>query len=427
LSAALLPALQASRYDIQSVLGTGSRASPGDSRVRNALSILQAALCVALLTGAGALVHSLNRVRAVDLGLDTRDVVVVSPTFEQGVSSTDAGLFRLAAAERLRSLPGVNSASVALNLPFFSVFGAGIRVPGLDSVPTLGGGGPYINAIDPDFFATLGVRIVRGRAFRPEDDSRAVPVIIVSEVMARTLWPGEDALGKCVVVDHSIMGSDPPCREIVGVTEDARRFTIVQEVDAMQFYVPLEQTVVPADNARALAIRLAPGLAGSVIPLIQGELMALDARLRIASVEPLQQRLEYEERSWRMGATLFTTFGFLALIVAAIGLYGVLAFNVAQRSMELGIRSALGASRRALIGLVVSHSLRIVGGGIVLGLLAALLAGSRLEPLLFETSPREPVVFASVILLVLAVGVLASLLPASRAASVEPQVTLRAG
>jgi ABC-type antimicrobial peptide transport system permease subunit len=208
----------------------------------------------------------------------------------------------------------------------------------------------------------------------------------------------------------------------VGVVENARAFELKQKA-VMQYYVPRAQEVVD-DNPGALLVRVR-GEPSTSIPLIQRELQSLEPELRYADVRLLQEMIDPLARSWRLGAAMFTVFGLLALIVAGIGLYSVLAFSVAQRTFELGVRSALGAPRTRLLGLVLVQGARLAGIGIVLGLLVALLAAPKMANLLFETSPRDPRMLLGVAGVMGLVTILAAALPALRATRVDPSIALR--
>jgi hypothetical protein len=290
-------------------------------------------------------------------------------------------------------------------------------VPGWDSLPRLPGGGPYLQNVTPDFFATLGLRLVRGRAFTAADDAIAPKVAVVSETMARTLWPDADPVGQTLLVD--------PAKDaftVVGVVEDASRGDL-QEEPFMAYYLPIAQR--PLRRLAGLYARVAPGAAAEVAAAVAPVLRSFDPRVRYATVGPLRELLDPQARSWKLGATLFSVFGLLALVVAAIGLYSVLAFDVAQRTRELGIRSALGAAKGRLVESVVLEGFGMAATGIVIGIATALAAGPWVGDLLFEVSPRDPVVLLVVPVVLVLAALLASLLPALRATRVDPIVALR--
>jgi ABC-type antimicrobial peptide transport system permease subunit len=210
---------------------------------------------------------------------------------------------------------------------------------------------------------------------------------------------------------------------VVGIAEDARNFDLVED-PSMHFFVPAAQEVVDM-TPEAMLIRV-QGDADGKLRDVQRALLEVDPALRYAHVRPIQELIDPRARSWRLGATMFTAFGLLALLVAGIGLYSVLAFGVAERTHELGIRSALGAGRERLIGMVVARGLWLVGTGVALGLVAAMVAASRIEPLLFQVRARDPLTLAVAALTLILVGALASWVPAIRATRVDPTRALRA-
>jgi predicted permease len=320
------------------------------------------------------------------------------------------------AMERLASVPGVVSVA-GTNSPFQWAFSSALKVQGMDSIPQLPGGGPYYQDVTPAYLRTVGLRITRGRDLQASDDQGATRVTVVSETMARTLWPGEDPLGKCLLV-----GEDAKeCTTVVGVTEDASRGDI-QEDPYMAYYLPLAQR--EGQSLNALYIRTSDdpsSLSAAVAPILR----QLDPRVRYANVASLQDRIDPQARSWTLGATMFTVFGLLALVVAAIGLYGVLAFDVAQRTRELGIRTALGAERARLLRGVVMDGVRMAVIGVLLGLGVALAAAPYARDLLFKVSPRDPEVFVGVAAVLVLVALVASVIPGLRATRVDPMVALR--
>jgi predicted permease len=312
----------------------------------------------------------------------------------------------------------VADAAIAMTVPFWSSISARLRVAGVDSIAVPADGGPYYNAVTPEFFRTTGTRIVRGRAFTERDVEGSGRVAIVSETMARLLWPGEDALGRCL----HVRDPDAPCSEVVGIAQDARRQSI-EDAPVLQYYLPLaqRQTISPL---RALFIRVQRDAAAGMLP-IRTAVQSLAPDLPHPQMQLLQDLIEPQIRPWRLGATMFAVFGALAVLLAAIGLYGVIAYDVAQRTQEIGVRVALGAGTPHVIALVLAAAARVVLIGIPLGLLAALLGASSIEPLLFRVSPRDPLTLAAVSLVLIAVALAAALAPARRALRIDPATALR--
>jgi ABC-type antimicrobial peptide transport system permease subunit len=236
--------------------------------------------------------------------------------------------------------------------------------------------------------------------------------------MAKTLWPGRDAIGECMIVGADTM----PCSRIVGVAQDARRFRI-QEDPAMHYYTPFRQG--PDGSAGTLLVR-SRGNTSALIPALRRELQHMDPSLRTIYIQPLQDLIDPQLRPWRLGATMFGIFGFLALVVAAIGLYSVVAYAVTQRTHEFGVRMALGARPGDILRLVVRQgsTTAVIGTGI--GIAVAVAAGRFIQPLLFATSARNPVILTTVACVLVLVATIASLIPAWRAKRVDPVVALRA-
>jgi predicted permease len=429
LATGLVPALRTGRRDLTAPLRGGGRSDGGrTSRLRAVLSVSQAAFSALLLVGAGLFVRSLVEARTLDLGVEPDRVLAVGASWVGPADAwTAEGMERAKgrsrrfydeALDRALRLPGVAHAAVTVGTPFGSRFQVKLRVPGREELPRLAGGGPYIQAVSPEYFATVGLELLRGRAFGTADRAGGEPVAIVSRTMAATLWPGEEALGQCLLVGPA---DAPPCARVVGVVEDGHRDALREE-PAMQYYVPLGQEqgiggdrllVRPDGDPRAIAEPL------------RRELLAIDPSILWLDVALLEEQLDPQLRPWRLGATLMGAFGALALLIAAIGLYSLLAHMVAGRMRELGIRTALGAQRRQVVGLVLRQGLGVAGLGLALGILLALLAGGRLEPLLFEVSPRDPVVYGAVVGALLAAALLASLVPGRRATRVDPATVLR--
>jgi predicted permease len=418
----LAPVVQASRPDLAAALKAGTReGSYQRSRLRTTLLVAQAALSVILLVGAGLFVRSLRNVRSLDLGYAADRVLFVDMDL-RGVGYTPEQEIALYERlyERLRVLPGVERATLSASTPFYSSIVPDIIIPPWDSLPTLPSGGPYVNAVGPDYFAVMGTRIARGRGFTDADRIGTPRVAIVSETMARVMWPGQDALGKCIKLSDS---TSTPCSEVVGIAPDGHWRDIRPE-PTMQFYVPLDQKQW-SGPLRSLFVR-PRGDPATIAAIIRREVQAEATRLPFVNVRLLQELVDPEIRPWRLGATMFGAFGALALLLAAVGLYSTIAYTVAQRTHELGVRVALGAQAADVVGLVVGQGVRVAAAGIALGAAIALAAGRAVQPLLYDVAPNDVAVFATVTLVLLAVAVVASLIPAWRAARVDPNVALRA-
>jgi predicted permease len=421
----LAPIGQVLPLDLAAALRTNVAASNArSSRSRRALLILQTALSMTLLIGAGLFMRSLSNVRHLDLGLEPERVLVVGVDWPR-VATTDASAANAERArranawrelrDRLAHDPGIAHAAVAVGSPFGNGFGVDVKIPGRDTLPAAPGGGPYVSAVGVDYFATTGTPLLRGRAFSAADGPLAPRVAIVNETMAALVWPSDDPLGKCIIID------DHPCSTVVGIVRDARRYSI-KEPRSMQYYIPFGQEtgfggavllVRPAGDARAFEGTLRRAVS-RIVP-----------HANYISVYSMQDRVDPQIRPWRLGATMFGLFGAVALGIAAIGLYSVIAYATAQRTHEFGVRLAIGSDGGRLLRGVLYDGLRMAGWGLFTGLTVSLLAGDRIAPLLFNVSPRDPVVFVVVGATLIVVAMLASLVPAWRASRTDPVIALR--
>jgi predicted permease len=414
----LAPVLQSRRVDLIEDLKSGTREGTYQrSRVRAALVGTQSALSVALLIAAGLFVQSLRHVRDVRLGYDVEPVLVVNWNM-RGVKLDSARSAQLNARllEAATTLPGVEHASLMKTVPFEGISSWPLFVVGIDSVDKLGEFD--LNGVSPEYFATMGTRIVRGRGFQASDDARSRPVMVVGQSMAAVLWPGKDPIGQCV----RIAKAEAPCTSVVGVAEDIHTHSLGPETGNNFYYLPAAQM---SPNDVGLFVRAAGDAAQSVEPLrrrLQRELPGA----AYVTVDRFSDTIGSETRTWSVGAMVFTALGALALVLAAIGLYSVIAYAVAQRTHELGVRLALGARRHSVVTLVVTDGLRSTVTGIAVGCGIAWAAGRWIAPLLFEEPPTDPVVYGAVTLVLLSVAVLASAMPALRAASVDPKTALLA-
>ena len=414
--AGLAPAVQSTAPAIGDALKTGARAGASRrSGTRTTLLVAQVALSVVLLTGAGLFVRSLQNARSLDLGYDSARVLYASPEMRGGgLSPTEQAALTQRMIERAAELPAVEHAAATRSVPFWMTWQEDLFVPGIDSVFRLGDF--LTNAVSPDYFATMGTRILRGRGITEADRRGAPLVAVVSETMARTLWPGADPIGRCIRVGADTM----PCSTVVGIAQDIRTGSF-GESESRHYYLSRAQL----ERGEGGVLVRTRGPAAEHGETVRRELQRLMPGSAFVSARPLQDLVDVNIRPWRLGATMFAVFGGLALLLAAVGLYGVIAFDVGQRMHEMGVRVALGAQRRDVLRLVVLEGLRLAAVGVALGSALALLGGRYLATLLFQVSPRDPLVIVAGGLTLLAVAVAASVLPALRAVRADPNVALR--
>lgn len=417
----LAPALHSLRADLAGVLKAGSRdVGYKRSRLRGGLLVFQGTLCVILLVGAGLFTRSLWNVRDLRLGYDVEPVVFAEVNL-RGVRLSDAELSALndRVLEAVQSLPGVTHATLTVSVPFWSNESRGLYVPGVDSVRRLGRF--LLQAGSPGYFETLGTRIVRGRAFTASDGGAAERVVVITEGMANVLWPGQDALGK-----QFRIGSDTaPFTRVVGIAEDARGRLIAGDPE-FWYYLPIGQYELLDGPSHPAVFARARGAALDMVEPVRRSVQPVLPGAAYVNARPLHDLVAPNQRAWEFGATMFLGFGALALILAGLGLYSVIAYAVAQRTQELGVRIALGASVGRLIRMIVKQGVLFAAAGIVIGSAIALWAGRWLAPLLFAQSPNDPVVYGSVAAVLLVVAVAATLVPALRATRVSPTEALRA-
>ena len=418
----LMPALHAARSSVSAELKSGVREGGSHrARARTVLLLVQTMLSVVLLVGTGLFVLSLRRIDALPLGLEpTRTLIVSVQTSGMKYSGVELRSLYQRLMQTATESPNVRAAALATSLPFNTSWAVRVRVPGRDSLPRVHDGGPYINEVTPGYFETVGTRILRGRALRESDNADAPRVVVINESLAKLWWPNENAVGKCM----KIGGDSVPCSEIVGISENARRQSVIEET-SVQYFTPLAQSTRRNGNPPILLVR-PRGDATAAIKSIRTRLQTAAPNLPYVGVRLFEELVSPQKQSWRLGATMFALFGGLALVLAAVGLYSVLAYDVAQRTREYGVRVALGAQSGDVMRMVVGRGISIAVVGGAAGTIVALLAGRLIGPLLFQTSPRDPLVFAVVLTVVTGVALLAALIPAQRALRVDPIVALRA-
>lgn len=413
----LAPAFQLRSVNLTSDLKSGAREGTFHrSKLRTGLLIMQGALSVLLLVGAGLFVRSLNNVRSLRMGYDVDPVLLLNIN-PRGVVLDSVQRVQL--LDRLldgaKATPGVETAAKQTSVPFWSSWSTGLYVEGIDTVSKLGQFN--LNGVSPEYFQALGTRIVRGRPITPEDRAGAPGAMVVSAGMAKRLWPSADAIGKCVKIDADTM----PCTYVVGIAEDIKAQKLDAASDAYYYYLSIAQ--FHPDNGGLFIRTRGPG--AKAADAIRRSLQPLMPGASYLTVTPFADIIGSQTKSWELGASMFLTFGVLALVLAAIGLFSVISYNVAQRTHELGVRVALGAQMGDLIRLIVTEGMKLGVTGVVIGGAVALASGRWIAPLLFGESPRDPVIFFIVTGTLLAVTAMASLIPARRAAKVDPNRALR--
>jgi predicted permease len=413
----LAPLAQARRVELTADLRAGAREGVWrNSRTRTALLVCQGALSAALLVGAGLFVLSLHNVEGFRLGYDTKPVLLVRAE-KRGVvlDSAHTVALRHRLLDAAKTIAGVESASLQSSVPFYLSRGQRLFVEGIDSVGRIGRFS--YSAVSPEHFATLGTRLLRGRGISNEDTPTGPPVMVVSEAMARALWPGQDPIGRCV----RVRADTAPCTRVVGVAENLQQEDLGRD-PGYSYYLSASQFQPQSGGLFVRTRGDARRFRETVRARLQRE-MPGDAYV---TVTPFAEIVGRQTRSWQLGATMFTAFGALALVIAAVGLYSVIAYDVTQRAHELSVRVALGARARDVTRVVVAQGFRFATVGIGMGLAVALLGARWLQPLLFQQSATDPLVYAGVGLVLVVVSVAACAAPARRATRADPMVALRA-
>jgi len=420
LIASLLPAALTAHRDFARMLGTG-RTQRGPQRValQRFLIGTQVALAMVLIVGAGLFVTSFRAIRAIDLGIDVDHMLFVNiDVGSMRKLGTDPNARASANAiyremlEQVKRVPGVARASMSSGSTFGSSTAIALFRPG--NTPAPGTTMPFFRPIGPDYFETVGTPLIRGRFFSAGDYHANSHVAIVDETTAKAFLSG-DALEGCVVA-----GSDP-CTRIVGIVKDAVMWDMLGKKGNI-VYAPLEPWDAPITT---LEIRAA-GDPVALIPALRRAIQSVAPDLPWVDIHPVSQDLDPQLRPRRISASMFTTFGILALGLAAVGLYGLLAYAVAQRSHEIGVRKALGATDSGITQMVLRSALAVTVVGVAVGLVASLAAGRIIASQLYGVSPRDPVILAISAASLIVVTIIAALAPVRRATRVDPVITLRA-
>jgi predicted permease len=413
----VIPALQITRGTILLRLGAGRHGSSRrDSRTRFGLMVFQTSLSLTLLVGAGLFVRSLNRVQAIDIGIDADRVVNVTIDLPKSTTVQEANALYYRLLDRVNRLQGVEAAALSMGSPFGRSYASRVRIEGHDTLPRFRSGGPYFQAIGQDYIKTMGMRVLSGRPFGSYDIAGAPNVVIVGATFAKALWPDESPIGKCLYLADTV----ETCRRIVGVVTDVKRNRIL-EPETLFYYVPLAQ--FDKASVDALMVRAGHDPAG-LVRAISVAAHSLD-NMPVATIQTIGDKIAPQLRSWRLGARAFTVFALLALLIAAIGIATVLSYSVSQRTKEIGIRIALGGQAHQIVWLVVAQGARMTSIGVLIGALGGYGLGRAIASLLYRVSPADPIVISATSAILFIVALAAAYLPARRAAAVDPSVTLR--
>jgi predicted permease len=408
----LVPALQSSRSDLVTELKDKSsqpNRTGGWLSLRNLLVVSQVALCLIALIGAGLFLRSLGNAQRIDPGFETEKMFVMAFNVgAQGYDQTRGLEFYRQVQERVRTVAGVQGATVSSNFPFGGGLQRSIFIEGQD--PPAGGRGvlTIVNSVGSGYFETLGIPLLRGRDFNDSDRENTTRVVIVNDAMAQRFGKRFKFFG------------DESFYEIVGIARNSNAIFLGEDPRPI-IYQPMLQSY---SAFASLYVRTA-GDPSNVLGTVRNEVQALDRNLPITNVSTMSDVIAQGLWAPRMGAALLAVFGGLALLLAAIGIYGVLAYSVSQRTHEIGLRMALGAQQRDVLALVMKQGAGLIGSGVVLGLAASFVLARFISSLLFGVSAADPATFAGTPIVLAAVALLASYIPARRAARVDPMVALR--
>jgi putative ABC transport system permease protein len=418
------PAFEGSRSGVQEALKEGSRqvgAGVRHRRIRQAFVVAEIALAVVLLVGAGLMLRSFGSLRGVNPGFDARNVLTARLTIptRRYPDETKRIQFFANLVSRVSALPGVESAGAVSYLPLAGP-GAGTNFSIVGQPPPLPGQSPGtdVSVCDNGYFRAMKIPLRTGRFFSEREMREKSNVVIVNESLVKKYFPNEQPLGKSLVI---AMNDPQVPTEIIGVVADLKFSDFATEPRPMTFW-PHPQL---AYSAMTLTIRTASDPA-SFGPLVQREVRALDKDQPVSDVRTMDQWVARSLAQARFSSTLLTTFAALALTLAAIGIYGVMSYAVSQRTSEIGIRLALGAETRDILGMIVGNAVRLAAAGLAIGVLLALVLSRTLGSLLYETAGTDPLTFTAVVAVLGAVAIAASYVPARRAARIPPVEALRA-
>jgi putative ABC transport system permease protein len=433
----LFPAIQISRSDVNSLLKeTSGRSGTGlkQNRARGALVVTEIALALVLLVGAALMVRSFAGLKSVNPGFDPHNVLTLQTSLKGSRYSTTAGVTNLTrqAIQRIEGLPGVQAAATTFLLPLEGSMDLPFVIEGRP--PTKDG--PYHGdeqwvPATPHYFAAFRIPLLRGRLFQETDTANSTRVVIINEALAKKYWPKEDPIGRRMAIGGKALGPefDEPPRQIVGVVGNVRNGGL-DAADQPVMYAPPSQMTDALTRLGNNVIPLTWIVRTAIAPLslrdaIQREIAAVDSQMPIAKVRSMEQVMSEATARQNFNMVLLSVFAGIALLLAAIGIYGLMSYAVEQRTHEFGIRMALGAARSDMLRMVVIHGMRMAAVGVVIGLAAAYGLTRLIESMLFGVHANDPLTFAVVAAILTGVALLASYVPARRATRVDPIIALR--
>ena len=415
----LAPAIQASRPDLVVELKERSGAPAGSNRLfslRNCLVAAQVALSLVALIGAGLFLRSMQNAQRTNPGFDADHLASISFDLgAQGYTEERGRQFQRTVLERAASVPGVTGATLAGSVPLFNGgFARTVFLEGQDTTDRRSGKLVQINVVGPKFLETFGIPLMRGRGFSESDQPNTPAVVIINETMARRFWPDEDAVGK----RFKFFGQNN-FSLVIGIAKDSK-YNFIGEDPTPYIYQPMSQIYQPQ-----LSLIVKAAQPSAVLGTVRAEVQQLNRNLPLTGIFTLPEIFDQALWAPKMGASLLAIFAALSLLLAVIGIYGVMAYSVSQRTRELGIRMALGASRRDVVRMVVWQGLRLTLMGVAIGLLASFFATRLITTMLFDVSATDALTFIIVPLVLATAALGASYLPALRATRIDPMVALR--